>query len=55
MAAGAETRVMLNTTPSALMALISARQQVRGLKRVAMAQGVVICLLLVWIFRNWLW
>ena len=45
----------MNTTPCALAALMRLRGQVRGLKRIVIAEGVATCLLLAWIFRSWLW
>ena len=44
----------MNTTPCTLAALMRLRARFRGLKRVAIAQGVLICLLLAWIVRGML-
>jgi hypothetical protein len=45
----------MNTTPCALAAIMRLRGQARGLKRVAIAEGVLNILLLLWIARSWLW
>lgn len=45
----------MNTTPCTLAALMRLRAQFRCLKRVAIAQGVIIAALLIWSFRTWLW
>ncbi len=52
MAAGGKA---VNTSPCELGALMLLRRQFRGLKRVAIAEGVLICLLVAWGFRSWLW